>query len=192
MLQIELGGTTPGTDYDQLLVNGPVSLDGTLKVLLIDPYLPAAGDEFNILDWTGSPTGTFFSLQLPALYGGLAWDIGELYFSGTLLVGGVLGDYNGNGTVDEDDYTVWRDTLGQSGSGLAADGDGDKMVDADDYDIWKMHFGESAPGSGSGGVAPGGSPGAKYAVPEPATWMLLTIALPLLVRRQWLGLRAGP
>ena len=34
------------------------------------------------------------------------------------------GDYNGNGIVDADDYTVWRDTFGQIGSGLDADGTG--------------------------------------------------------------------
>ena len=33
------------------------------------------------------------------------------------------GDYNANGVVDAADYTVWRDSLGQTGMGLAADGD---------------------------------------------------------------------
>ena len=28
---------------------------------------------------------------------------------------GVDGDYNGNGVVDAADYTVWRDSLGQTG-----------------------------------------------------------------------------
>jgi hypothetical protein len=34
------------------------------------------------------------------------------------------GDYNGNGVVDAADYTIWRETLEQTGAGLAADGNG--------------------------------------------------------------------
>ncbi len=45
------------------------------------------------------------------------------------------GDYNFNGVVDAADYVVWRDTLGQSGVGLAADGNGDSQIDAADYGI---------------------------------------------------------
>jgi O-glycosyl hydrolase/regulation of enolase protein 1 (concanavalin A-like superfamily) len=68
-----------------------------------------------------------------------------------------LPDYNGNGVVDGADYTVWRDTLGQSGltpySG--ADGDGDGMVDSDDFLVWKANFGATvpSPGSGSGAIS---------------------------------------
>ena len=55
------------------------------------------------------------------------------------------GDYSGNGTVDAADYSVWRDTLGQAGSALAADGNHNGQVDADDYNLWKLNF--SANGS---------------------------------------------
>ena len=41
----------------------------------------------------------------------------------------ITGDYDGSGTVDGDDFVVWRDSYGQSGS-LAADGNGDGTVDA--------------------------------------------------------------
>jgi hypothetical protein len=62
----------------------------------------------------------------------------------------IFGDYNQDGTVNAADYTVWRNTLGQSGltpySG--ADGDGDGTVDADDYGVWKSHFGMTLPGAG--------------------------------------------
>ena len=62
----------------------------------------------------------------------------------------LLGDYNGNGTVDAADYNVWRDSLGQSGFGLAADGSGNGIMDEDDFVIWTSNFGSSA---GSGGFA---------------------------------------
>ena len=70
--------------------------------------------------------------------------------------------------VDAADYTVWRDSLGQSGSGLAADGDGNRIIDAADYVLWKTNFGQTA-GSGSAAI---------ILAPEPST-MLLWSALVL-------------
>ncbi|MCA9260542.1 MAG: hypothetical protein KDA61_15120, partial [Planctomycetales bacterium] len=51
--------------------------------------------------------------------------------------GSLLGDYNGNGSVDAADYTIWKDSFGQSGQDLAADGNGNGVIDAADYTIWK-------------------------------------------------------
>ena len=81
------------------------------------------------------------------------------------------GDFNKDRVVDEADYTVWRDSLGETGYHLAADGNGDGKVDAADYDVWKSHFGETWPGAGSGSGA------ASIAVPEPAAAIMLAIAL---------------
>ena len=60
-----------------------------------------------------------------------------------LAVPPLVGDYNGNGIVDAGDYTVWRDSIGQSGEGLAADGNRDLIVDVYDYQLWKDNFGSS-------------------------------------------------
>jgi surface-anchored protein len=80
----------------------------------------------------------------------------------TFHVGLVDGDYNRDGAVDAADYTVWRDALGQAGSGLPADGNNNREVDAADYDVWKPNYGNvpPAPVSNSGGAA--------TSVPEPA------------------------
>ncbi len=56
----------------------------------------------------------------------------------------LYGDFNQDGIVNAADYTVWRDTLGQTGEGLAADVNGDLVVDATDYGMWKTHFGADA------------------------------------------------
>lgn len=77
---------------------------------------------------------------------------------------GLKGDFNGDGYVDIGDYIKWRDGLGGAYS-LA------------DYDIWRANFG--AIGSPIEGAAAGGS----VHVPEPATWALLIVALPLAMRR---------
>ena len=78
------------------------------------------------------------------------------------------GDYNQNTVVDAADYTVWRDTLGQSSvtpySG--ADGSGNGAIDAADYGVWKSHFGETLEGRGADGLAvDGGDEGKPPAEP---------------------------
>jgi hypothetical protein len=70
---IELGGATPGTGYDQILVSGTATLtSGTVTVTLISGYDPPAGTSFVILD-AASSTGTFTGITLPALTGGKTW-----------------------------------------------------------------------------------------------------------------------
>ncbi len=87
---------------------------------------------------------------------------------------GLIGDYNHDGRVDSADYTVWRDTLGQSGIGLAADGSGNGTVDDADYTMWQSHFGASSGGSGTGSTT---------AVPEPTSVFLVAMAMLGLVWR---------
>jgi hypothetical protein len=91
------------------------------------------------------------------------------------------GDYNGNGVVDAADYTVWRDTLGQTVAmaGDGADGTGpggmpDGLVDQLDYQFWKDRFGNVVPGAGGGSA---GGLAASVAVPEPGTLAVAMIVL---------------
>jgi hypothetical protein len=56
--QIEIGGTTAGTQYDRLAVSGAASLAGQLHVSLISGFVPGAIDTFTILT-SASRTGTF-------------------------------------------------------------------------------------------------------------------------------------
>ncbi len=88
------------------------------------------------------------------------------------LSANVPGDYNGNGVVDAADYTIWRDTLGST-TDLRANGDNTgasaNKIDAADYAFWKSHFGNT---SGAGGGSLGSA-----AVPEPAAWLLVAMAL---------------
>jgi hypothetical protein len=75
------------------------------------------------------------------------------------------GDYNHNGIVGLADYTVWRDTLGQTiAAGQGADGNESGTIDAGDYGFWKTRFGDvtNRPSATSGSLA----------VPEPSTALL--------------------
>jgi hypothetical protein len=165
-LQIEIGGTTPGTTFDTLHIGGSTVLAGTLNVSLISDFIPSAGNTFQIITAAGGIGGRFTSFVLPAL-SGLVWQLDYQPNSLSLIVT-IPGDYNHNGTVDAADYVIWRKTLGQIGNWFAADGNGNGIVDNGDFDVWRAHFGQTA-GSGSGAVA-------NAAVPEPATLVLLIIA----------------
>ncbi len=46
------------------------------------------------------------------------------------------GDYNTDGTVDQDDYTLWISTF-NSTTDLRADGNGNNIVDAADFTVWR-------------------------------------------------------
>jgi hypothetical protein len=85
-LEIELGGTTACTGYDRYAVALSLSLRGpTMNVVLINGFVPAAGQRFDVLDW-GTLTGTFGTVNLPALPHGLTWDTTALHTSGEIAV----------------------------------------------------------------------------------------------------------
>ena len=77
-----------------------------------------------------------------------------------------IGDYDGDGVVDADDYQLWDSTFGQVGADLSADGNGNGAVDAADYTVWRDAF-DAVP----------------IAIPEPCSLVLLGLGL-LAVRRR--------
>ena len=57
-LEVEIGGTTPGTQFDLLAVSGAATLDGTVAYTQIGGFEPAFADEFQFLT-SASRSGTF-------------------------------------------------------------------------------------------------------------------------------------
>ena len=152
ILNMELGGTGRGSQYDAIISSGNLSLGGTLRVSLTNGFAPTAGSSFDMLDFNpASLSGTFSSLQLPTLAGGLQWNTSQLYTSGVLSVA-LPGDFNSDGAVDAADYVVWRKADGTPAG----------------YNAWRTHFGQTA-GSGSSTVT-------NAAVPEPSTLVMLVLA----------------
>ena len=85
LLTMELGGTTAGSEYDRINVTGLLTFGGTMTVSLINGFSPISGQSFQLFN-AGSWSGTFSTLQLPGLSGGLAWNTNQLTSSGLLSV----------------------------------------------------------------------------------------------------------
>lgn len=90
----------------------------------------------------------------------------------TLVTDNLLtGDYNGDGSVDAADYTVWRDSF-NSTTELAADGSGNGLIDDADYDVWVANYGNALSNANS----------STTSVPEPSALILLLSTVGLLFR----------
>ena len=112
-LAFELAGKN-GEANSKLNVSGTLTIGGELTVNLTGGYTPSSGDSFDILDWTGSVSGTFSSIQLPALSSDLAWNATKLYRTGVLSVvdtNHVPGDFDRNHAVGAPDINAMLQAL---------------------------------------------------------------------------------
>jgi autotransporter-associated beta strand protein len=183
-LVMELGGTDRGDEYDAILASGTLGLGGTMQVTLIGGFNPAAGNAFDLYD-SAALAGTFATVSLPALTGGLTWDSSQLYTTGVLIVAAPIlpGDYNDDGSVDAADYVVWRKNEGTTNT-LPNDPIGGTIGSAQ-FDQWRANFGDTLGSGSSSGSAP------ETAVPEPAAVLLMAfgLLLPVLGRSERLRSR---
>jgi len=164
---IQLAGENPG-DHDQLLLIQDADLAGRLTLQLTNGYNPQLGDDFQVLNAAGNINGTFNAFTVPVLPGGLVWHIGELYTTGTIIIGECLqGDVNHDGVVDSLDIQPFVDLL--SGGGFQCEADINKDLVVDSLDIQPLVdliAGNAAP------------------VPEPSGIALLGAGALALIRRR--------
>lgn len=133
-LDIEIGGTVAGTDYDQLVVTGNAAIggvastSGTLKVSLINGFTRQALDtKFTILS-AASRTGLgFTSLNFPG-NDNAGWSVNYTSNSVEIVALGT-GDFNHDAIVDAADFVTWRDDPIANGGALG-------------YDRWRANFGK--------------------------------------------------
>jgi hypothetical protein len=153
-------------------VMGADLIDATNEV---EFFLSGSVAEFEMFETFVPIADEIRSFDLTFTSGTVAGAMGSLFIddiSAALTTVPMLlaGDYNGDGAIDAADYVVWRDTMGQLGSGLAADGNGNNQIEQGDYDIWRAHFGRR----GTGG--PDANAHLGSAVPEPTGLVLILFA----------------
>jgi alpha-tubulin suppressor-like RCC1 family protein len=181
-LKMEIGGTIPEFQHDQLDVLGALMLGGSLDVSLIGGFVPTLGQTFDLLDW-GSVSGAFANVSLPALANGLRWDRSQLYTKGMLSVAPAYeADFDEDGDVDGDDLVQWQ---GDFGANDFSDADDDGDSDGADFLTWQRQVGSGATVNG-----------AVANVPEPGGIMLaLAAMLGAAARggasRRWTSVRLG-
>jgi T5SS/PEP-CTERM-associated repeat protein len=194
-LQLKLGGTTLGTQYDQLQVSGAATLGGALQVSLAGGFTPADADSYGVLN-CGSVSGGFSMLQLPGLAAPMGWDISRLYTSGLLTATlYVPGDFDRDGQVTVGDISAmegaladlnaYQETHGPAAGALTADqlrmiGDlnGDLLVtNADVQELINSLINNNVV------IVSGG--GSIEAVPEPTSLALLMLGSLIMLR--WAG-----
>jgi hypothetical protein len=105
-IAVQIRGT--GALADKLTCGGTLSAYGTLTVSLGSGFVPAVGDTFDILDFA-SFTGSFATVQFPALPAGRFWRTNALHTEGRLIVSSIPANYaawqsyTGAGAFTEDD-----------------------------------------------------------------------------------------
>jgi hypothetical protein len=159
-VEIEIGAAAVS---DKVLVDGMAALGGTLTAVLVDGFVPAATDVFEILA-ADSVVGVFVNAITKLNISGGTFDMNYsdtavILTNFQLAAGGLPGDLNGDGAVDAADYTAWRD---QAGS-----------VDA--FNEWRDNFGT---GDGPGAMS------SSAAIPEPSSLGLLGLGLSLMATRR--------
>ncbi|XAL98100.1 PEP-CTERM sorting domain-containing protein [Phycisphaeraceae bacterium D3-23] len=145
--QIELAGTNPGSQHDQVNNLKSTTLGGTLDIQLINGFDPEQGDTFDIFNLATS-TGTFADILLPLLDTGLGWHLGRLYTDGELHVE-LEGDLNQDGFVGAADLDILLAHWGDSALAYdyaAGDASGDGLVGQADLAIVQANFGAGTPG----------------------------------------------
>jgi hypothetical protein len=156
---VEVGGLTAGTQYDQVDVGGTLTIGdttprGILNVSLINGFTtPTSSTDFTIM--TGSSViGQFATVNLPDANWSIVYNPTSVVLH--VAAAALAGDYNSDGKVDAADYVLWRKTPDNYGGDPAG------------YNTWRQNFG-NPPGSGSGLD--------NGAVPEPGTIALLGTAM---------------
>ena len=146
-IAVDIGGITPGVEYDIISVTGDASIDGELRLELVNGFLPDALDEFSVLG-ASSLSGLFDNVasgqrletvdgdgSFVVNYGlGSAYDASQIVLSDFLRLGGLLGDFDNNGLLDAADIDLLSAAVG--GYSTSYDLNSDGQITGGDRIVW--------------------------------------------------------
>lgn len=185
-VKIELGGTTPESQHDQVAITGDVALGGVMELSLLYDYQPNAGDVFEVMIYGGQRAGKFDHVDAPGrdVLGDLALavlyddDIGGV--DGAVMVrASLIGDANVDDHVNIADLVLLSQNYSRVTDVSWADGDfnQDGAIDIADLVLLSQHYSQSVIVSGTAALA--------QSTPEPgAAGMLLMVMLGCRRRRR--------
>ena len=156
------GSQFPAGKLDHLFVTesgptyaaGPQSAGKRIVEFVIDANGNRLSGPTKLVEYTGAgratavglaagPDGLYFTELYDDLGANGATAAGARIFR-IRYINPLAGDYDIDGDVDANDYTVWRSNYG-SNLLLAADGNHNGVVDAADYIVWRDHLGATLP-----------------------------------------------
>ena len=106
VLNFDIAGVTPGSEYDRLTVSGDVNLEGTINTQLIGGFTPPLGQDFDLITSGGTATGSFTSSNQPSGFNGaIVGGVYRLTNSGLSCLG-VCWD-GGGGTTSWETLANW-------------------------------------------------------------------------------------
>jgi hypothetical protein len=157
-LVVDLGGTTPGTGYDQLNSTGPITLSSTLtrlEVSIINGFVPSVGDMFTVVTTTGARTGTLGTAVLPTSIPNYALTWAPVQYTARDVILSVLtvtprpGDFDGNGLYECADVDALVGEIVAANNLPLFDITGDGLVNISDLTLWLAEAGEANLPSGN-------------------------------------------
>jgi hypothetical protein len=162
---------TEGVGFDSLTFQ--ISREG---VQVVNQTFLTVADAVNFLDSKALNIGSngllnvsgnldlVFSMSLTTNDAGAGFYFDLAFGNSTFNAGRPAGDYDRDGDVDANDYTVWKSSFG-SNANLDADGNNNGFVDAADYTVWRNNLGTNV-GMGAATIT---------SVPEPGSYLILVV-----------------
>lgn len=186
-LVMELGGEAPGDGHDQLAIAGTARLAGTLRVSLLEGFVPDPFQAFALIT-AGLREGRFDAVEFEAPWPGLSIDL-DYNADGVVLHPVALpGDLNYDAFVDFGDLATLAPHFGATAGRTWFDGDlnDDGAVNIADLDLMAATFGTS-PTQGPMGITTAQLARYLPTVPEPGGLLVMVVLSALAGRRTGRG-----
>ncbi len=167
---IELAGDD-FTQHNQVNITGDVSFDGLLNLVLLNDFIPAYGDTFDILTY-GTRDGVFSQVTGHFLSPVLA--LGQFYddaIDTLTLLATAPGDANGDLVVNIADFGLLAGNFNQPGTWETGDFNGDGITNINDFGLLAANF------NGDFNAFTSAAESFGITIPEPGTVMLIICGL---------------